>query len=426
MLDIHSLLVPFAITLAIGFLIGAERESLRLHEKVTILAGLRTFLFVSIWGFVSAVLDLIGISHFFLISSIALVGFVGMAQYIRGIKEGITGLTTALALILTFLLGGLSLHLQPPLVLALGIITALILSFKNKFQYVLGIIPRDAVLATVQFAVLSAAILPFLPNSYIDPWNFLNPYTAWWIVVLISGVSFIGYLLHLIIGSRGSLILTAAVGGLISSTAVTSSMAQLSKSTKLSEKLLVTACVITTTIAAVRILFTTTAVNADMFQVLLIPAIVFVLIGSLFIYFWHRQSENQEELPSKLDGFDNPFRLPAALSFAILFIVIKFLARNSTAFLGSSGLYLTSLIAGLADIDAISLSISELLGQGSITILQAHFAALIAFMSNVAMKLGIIVVFAAPALRAYMWRYSLAILTSGTATALILSRFYFN
>lgn len=427
MLDIHTLLIPFGIALAVGFLIGAERESLRIHEKVQILAGLRTFLFATMWGFITAMLDQNGVNFLFISSLFALVLFIGLALYIRGQNEGGVGLTTAFALVISFLLGGLTLYLPPPVVLALGVITALILSFKNKFQYILGIIPRDAVMATVQFAVLSAAILPFLPNQYIDPWQILNPYTAWWIVVLISGVSFLGYFLHLIIGSQGSLMLTAAIGGLVSSTAVTSSMAQLSKSTKLSEMLLVTGCAITTTVAAIRILITTSAVNADMFEVMIVPALVFFFIGLVFIWWWQRKIQKTTEVvPQGFDGFGNPFRLPAAVGFALFFIVIKFLARNSTIFLGSSGLYITSLFAGIADIDAISLSVSELLGQGSITALQAHVAAVLAFMSNVGMKLLIVILFAAPRMRKYMWRYSLAILVGGAVSTLILSWSYFN
>lgn len=423
--DFANLLIPFAISLVVGFLIGAERESLRLHQNVKVLAGLRTFLFVGIWGFLSAVLQTHGFSPFFMVSFVMLVLLVIMAEFVRSTKEGLVGLTTGMALILTFVLGAMTVFFDPRMVLALAVVIAMILSFKSNFTRFLGILPREAVLATLQFAVLSAAILPFLPNTYIDPWQFFNPYIAWWIVVLISGISFVGYLLNLLLGSQKSVILTAAVGGLISSTAVTSSMAQLSKTTRISHKLLLTGCILTSTIAALRIWMTTSTLNGAMFFTLMGPVITFAVIGSIFIWF-ARSKDTKDTESEAVGGFTNPFSLKSALAFAAFFVFITFIAKTTTSMFGSKGLYFTSLFAGLADIDAISISVSQLFLRGTITQTEALIATTTAFLSNIWVKWSIVAFFAGDGLAKYLLRYTIAITLGGLGAVYLLSQFYFN
>lgn len=425
MFDFATLLTPFAIALAIGILIGAERESLKIHNQMKVLAGLRTFVFVSLLGFVSAIVEQYGISNFFIVAFFLLGIVVAVEQIIRGFKQDLVGLTTGMALILTFVLGGLTLFIDPRIVLALGIVTSLILSFKSSITHIFGIIPREAVLATVQFAVLSGAILPFLPNTYIDPWNFFNPYVAWWIVVLISGISFVGYILHLIFSSRSSILLTSAVGGLISSTAVTSTMAQLSQKSGLTTKLLLTGCILTTTISAISTLIVTTTINHSMFVILVGPMSIFALISALFIWRW-QPKKDQNASNESMGGFKNPFQLKSALTFALVFVVIAFLAKTSTLFLGASGLYVTSILVGLANVDAMSISISQLLAGNSITAGQAMIGVTLAILSSLWVKWFVLRFFAEKNLAKYMLFYTIAV-TLGTLISIgVLQVFYYQ
>lgn len=423
MLDFATLLTPFAIALAIGVLIGAERESLKIHSQMKVLAGLRTFTFVSLLGFVSAIVEKYGITNFFIVSFFVLGMVIAVEQIIRGFKQDLIGLTTGMALILVFVLGGLTLFIDPRIVLALGIVTSLVLSFKSRITHIFGIIPREAVLATVQFAVLSGAILPFLPNTYIDPWNFFNPYVAWWIVVLISGISFVGYILHLILSSRSSVLLTSAVGGLISSTAVTSTMAQLSQKSTLATKLLLTGCILTTTISAISTVVITSTINHSMLLILVGPMSVFVLIGALFIWRW-QPKKDQTASSESMGGFKNPFQLKSALTFALVFVIIAFLAKTSTLFLGASGLYVTSIVVGLANVDAMSISISQLLASNSITAGQAMTGVILAILSSLWVKWFILRFFAERNLAKYMLFYTIAITLGTLISAALLSRFY--
>lgn len=425
MLDFATLLTPFAITLAIGILIGAERESLKVHSQLKVLAGLRTFTFVSLLGFISAVVQQNGVTNFFTVTFFLLGIVITAEQIIRGFTQNLVGLTTAMALLLTFVLGGLTMFMDPRIVLALGIVVALVLSFKSSISHLLGIIPREAVLATVQFAVLSGAILPFLPNTYIDPWNFFNPYVAWWIVVLISGISFIGYILHLLLSSRSSILLTSAVGGLISSTAVTSTMAQLSQKSTLATKLLLTGCILTTTISAISTLIITTTINHAMFLLLVGPMATFALISGLFIWRWQPRKD-QNTSSESMGGFKNPFQLKSALTFALVFVIIAFLAKTSTLYLGANGLYITSILVGLANVDAMSISISQLLATNSISAAQAMTGVILAILSSLWVKWFVLRLFAEKTLAKYMLIYTIGITLGTIITTILLGQFYFG
>ena len=244
-----SVLAALGVALAIGVLIGLERESLRQHQNVSILAGLRSFVFISLWGFLSSYISTIWLSWFFPVAFFSFILLIGLAYFVRSTKGELSGgMTTEIACILTFLLAGLSLHMDNRIVLALGVLVALVLSVKVAFANILKRYPREAVIATIQFAVLTAVILPFLPNEYIGPWQFFNPYVAWWIVVLVTGMSYVGYLLHLFLSSRSSIFLTSILGGIVSTTALTTTFSQLSKVTKLPASLLICGCIIASSI----------------------------------------------------------------------------------------------------------------------------------------------------------------------------------
>lgn len=398
-----SVLAALGVALAIGVLIGLERESLRQHQNVSILVGLRSFVFISLWGFLSSYISTIWLSWFFPVAFFSLILLISLAYFVRSTKGELSGgMTTEIACILTFLLAGLSLHMDNRIVLALGVVVALVLSVKVAFTNILKRYPREAVIATIQFAVLTAVILPFLPNEYIGPWQFFNPYVAWWIVVLVTGMSYLGYILHLLISSRSSIFVTSAIGAMVSSTAITNTLAQLSKSTRLPASLFVCGCIVASTIAALRVWFTASVINASLITLLAIPMGLIVITGLIFLWVWRSQTATVEETAA----FENPFQLKKAITFAFIFVMVAFFARSSIALFGTSGLYLTSAIAGIADVDAMTITTSQLLGGGTITKLQALTAILLVFLSNMAMKCGIVFGFGHPTMRRMMLKYT--------------------
>lgn len=417
-----ALLLPsLGISIAIGMLIGLERESYRLHGANTI-AGLRTFMFISLWGFLTGVIANVWLMAFLPVSFVALIAILAIAYFSRVAQGEKHGLTTEMAAIVTFLLTSLSLQLDHSIVLALGVLVALALSTKNVFTHWLTVLPREAMIATVQFAVLSAAILPFLPNEYMGPWHFFNPYVAWWMVVLVSGISFVGYILNLLIGERSSIMVSSAVGGLVSSTAVTTSMAQQSKQSHGPVSLFVTGCIIASSVCALRVLMTATLVHNSIFTILALPMISLAVIGGLFVWRLHHKSVDVEE-HTKLD---NPFQIGSAITFALLFVVISFLARTSTTFFGAQGLYITSLLAGVADVDAMTISASQLVNLGSISTIQASNAILLVFLSNMLVKCGIACLFGHRSLRKMMLIYTVIVVLVILLAFAFLHLGYFN
>lgn len=388
-MDIFSpLLTSLGLSIGIGVLVGLERESYRQSGANTI-AGLRTFIFISVWGFLTGVIAQTLFMAFLPVSFFCLVVTLVAVYYSRESQGEKHGLTTEMAAIVTFLLASLSLQLDHSIILALGVLVALALSTKNIFIRWLTVFPREAVLATVQFAVLSAVVLPFLPNQYMGPWHFFNPYVAWWMVVLVSGISFVGYVLNLIFSSRNSILVSAAIGGLVSSTAVTTSMSQLSKHASGSVSLFITGCIVASSIASLRVLTTASIIYRPIFFVLVLPMFLLAIIGSIFAWRIYSKKVTSEDKVS----FNNPFQIGSAITFAILFVVISFLARTSTGFLGIQGLYLTSLFAGVADVDAMTISASQLASFGTITASQASITVLLVFLSNMIVKCAITLVF---------------------------------
>jgi len=417
----ESLFVPLLISLAIGTLIGLERESLRIHQKTRTIAGLRTFIFISLWGFLTSLISKELHIVFLFVSFAAFVMILLVAYYIYSKTVATAGLTTEIAAILTFLLSALVLFVDIRFILALGILVALTLSFKPTFTRLLQIVPRQAVLATVQFAVLSAVILPFLPNEYFGPWQFFNPYITWWVIVLISGLSFVGYILHLFLGSRGSVMITSGIGGMISSTAVTSSLSHLSRTSRLPTNLLYSGLILTSAISFLRVLLETSIISHAVFVTLLIPIVATTVTSGIFLFFLQSKNRSAPETMT----FKNPFKLRSALGFGLFFVLIAFLVKASNVFLGAQGLYITSIFAGLADIDAITISLSQLTNSGAIAGVQAMTGITLAVISNLWVKLSIVLIFADRSLRKVMVFYTATITLVAVSLSFLLHFFYF-
>lgn len=208
-------------------------------------------------------------------------------------------------------------------------------------------------------------------------------------VVLVSGISFVGYVLNLLFTSRKSILVSSAIGGLVSSTAVTTSMSQLSKHATGSVSLFVTGCIVASSIASLRVLTTASIIYRPIFFVLFLPMFLLAIIGGIFIWRIYNRPVITEEKVS----FDNPFQIGSAITFAILFVVISFLARTSTGFFGIQGLYVTSLFAGVADVDAMTISASQLASLGTISANQASITVLLVFLSNMVVKCAITLFF---------------------------------
>jgi uncharacterized membrane protein (DUF4010 family) len=217
----------FVVALALGFLIGLERESASSDRKLQYFAGVRTYTIISLYGFGCAWLQYINVSFALPIGmvSIAALAVVG---YLAKLKEGRIGSTSEVAALLTFLIGVLTMLTDVWVPMSLGIISTILLSEKAGLDNFVDKLDKSEFLAVLKFLLVTVIILPVLPNRDYTQFH-LNPTRIWQIVILVSTIGFVGYFLSKKFGSRLGLWLSGLLGGIASSTAVSIAAARIAK-----------------------------------------------------------------------------------------------------------------------------------------------------------------------------------------------------
>ncbi|UCH25127.1 MAG: MgtC/SapB family protein [Trueperaceae bacterium] len=342
----------------LGLLIGLERERKR-NLLGSIVAGVRTFPLIALIGSsvgqLSAFTPLLPIAGFLAITTL-----IGLA-YWRSSEGEKMGATTEVAALVAFGLGVLAGYGEFVVALAGAVITTGILSLREELRSFVGAITREDLFATVQFLALSLVILPLVPNRSLGPWGVWNPRTIWLLVVLISGISFVGYIATKIVGTRRGIGISGLLGGLASSTAVTLSFSEQSrKQTDLSH-LYSVGVFGASAIAAPRLLFLIGVVQPALIPYALVPLGTLLLIPTLMGLIMAKRLSATEIESIQLT---NPFELRPALQFAALFVLILLLTRAADEFFGQEGLYLAIVLAGVTQLDAVTLSLGKQIGGG--------------------------------------------------------------
>ncbi|MGZ7136391.1 MAG: MgtC/SapB family protein, partial [Methanobacterium sp.] len=301
------------------------------------------------------------------------------------------GITTEVSAILTFILGALcftDVGLQ--IVPILAIIITTLLAVKPYLHTFARKISQKEIMNTLKFLIVAFVILPLLPDQTFGPLNVFNPYQIWLIVVFISGISFAGYILMKFIGAERGISVTGIIGGLVSSTAVTTAMAARVKESDFIIRAAVFATVVASSMMFLRVLFEVTVINPNLIDLLVIPMLSMGLLGiglSLIAWKTTKIREVGEDLKLK-----NPFSLRPALIFGFLFIVILFASKIAEIYFGNGGLYITSIISGVADVDAITISMA-ILAKNTISPDVAVTAITLAAISNTIIKFFIAMFF---------------------------------
>ncbi|MGZ7117793.1 MAG: MgtC/SapB family protein [Methanobacterium sp.] len=380
--------MKFLISFAIGALIGTERE--RKQFEVKEFAGIRTFMLIAVFGTSSAFLSVF-YPNFIIIAFLGLIALIGLSYMAATRESNDIGITTEVSAILTFILGALcftDVGLQ--IVPILAIIITTLLAVKPYLHTFARKISQKEIMNTLKFLIIAFVILPLLPNQTFGPLNVFNPYQIWLIVVFISGISFAGYILMKFIGAERGVSATGIIGGLVSSTAVTTAMAARVKESDVIIRAAVFATVVASSMMFLRVLFEVTVINSNLINLLVIPMISMGLLGiglSLIAWKTTKIREVGEDLKLK-----NPFSLRPALIFGLLFIVILFASKIAEIYFGNGGLYITSIISGVADVDAITISMS-ILAKNTISPEVAVTAITLATISNTIIKFFIAMFF---------------------------------
>ena len=409
-----ALAIRFAAALGLGVILGLERERTKAEEGG--FAGVRTFGLIGLAGGLAAFLgDTLGAP------SLAVVLFVGVAgllvaSYSLGPSRG-AGITTELSALLAFTLGFLCVREHVPLAAGLAVMSGGVLALRDWLHRVAQRIETADVEATLKFALVSLIILPLVPNEPLGPapFDLLTPYKVWLMVVLISGLNFSSYLLVKVLGPEHGIGLTGLLGGLVSSTAVTLGFAQRSREKGAEPNALALGTLIAWTIMFARIVVIV-AVLVPALALLLLAWMGVLGLASLGIafYLWrHEASEKQHQVASG----SNPFELGSAIRFGLAFGVISLGAHAAQIYFGKAGLYLASALAGLTDVDAITLSMTELVRGGAEELPTAARAIVIAALSNTVAKGVMSASLGSPELRRIMAPATAALLVIGLAAA---------
>ncbi|ARV15070.1 MgtC/SapB family protein [Polaribacter sp. SA4-12] len=369
------------ISLGIGLIIGLEREYDRLKEKG--FAGIRTFPIVAILGFSVGNLTDFFSNWFVIIGFGSFILFLAFQHFVKKKEECGQGLTTNLALIATFVLGVMVSVDYYKEAVATAVIIVTLLSLKTRFRSVISNITSEELFAFIKFSIIALLILPFLPNKTFDSEGLLNPFEIGSIIVIVSFLNFIGYFLVKFVGSKRGIILTAILGGLISSTAVAWNYASRSKESPALSKKYSAGIIVASAIMFPRLAFLSYIFNNAILKELAIPFSLLTMICIIATLLLMRKDDNKPDTDIKLG---NPLNVLNAISFGAVYVIILFAVFYSNQFFGENGLFYSALIAGLADTDAITISMAKFSLEGE-KLKLASSVIIAATISNMLVKL---------------------------------------
>ena len=378
-------LIRLVVGLGIGFLIGLEREHAALTKTIKPFAGIRTIILVVLLAFLSMMMYYMISPWILMISLIGLFGLVSFSYFV--VHRDDAGGTTELSVIISFFLGMLTFLGFMEISLAITMIVVGLLSSKIRLHRFIGTITSEELVAVIRFGVIALLIFPFLPNYAIDPYDVINLREVGLIVLLTSGLSFIGYILMRVFGKDYGILLTGIVGGIISSTMITWIFAKKSKEQPSLVHNCMAAIMAASTVMMVRVIIWVFIFNAPLFNDLLVPIFLIILtsLACTLYYNYKAKKQPKEDLDIPLG---KPLNLRTAVFFAALYMgVLLFISFSSEKF-GDKGIYLTTAIASLTDVNAIIISLTKLAGD-SLTFIIASNAIVLATLSNTIVKIGI-------------------------------------
>src|SRR3989338_4655307 len=264
----------FILAIALGALIGLEREYARFHDRGHAYAGIRTFPLLALVGALAAFLGQV-LSIWILFISMVIVGVLIITAYIMISKQDPkhSGTTSEVAGLLVFFIGMFSYYGEFTFAITLTVIITIILYARSMLHHFAERITRKEMVDTIVFVMIAFVVLPFLPDTWYGPLELFNPYILWFMVVLISGISFAGYVLMKFYGQKG-IELAGILGGLVSSTGVTMSFAERSRKETKIFKALALGVIAANGIMFFRVLVVLSVVNKDMLWKVFLPLCV--------------------------------------------------------------------------------------------------------------------------------------------------------
>jgi uncharacterized membrane protein (DUF4010 family) len=393
-----------------GAAVGVERQrSGHASGPEARLGGVRTFTLLGATAGIAGWLTAHGYpvpAGFLLAGALALT----VAGYVRASRIDIDATTEVAALVVlgAGLLAGLG---ELRLSAGLTTVTVLLLAEKPRLHGMVARIDETTLLAAARFAVMSVVILPLLPEGPFGPGPGVRPRELWLLVLLFSGISFVGYIAQRLAGSAGYP-LTGLLGGMVSSTSVTLTFARLSQTHDGRSQALATGAIAASAMSLLRVCVVVAVLDSSLLQTLawyLVPPFVVAAAGSLAA--WRRLDHTAEAPPA----VGNPLQVRAAVEMAALFLVVLYVVHAVRGAVGDAGLLASGFVLGLTDVDALTLSMTRSVATGT-SIDAACRAIAVGIVANSMMKAGIAAVMGA---RRFAW-LSAGVLLTMAATGVVM------
>jgi uncharacterized membrane protein (DUF4010 family) len=396
-----DLLIDSAIAIGIGLFIGLERE----HSSASLdqatsengsqasaresMLGVRTFALLALFG--SVIGTFAQENPWVPVAALLAVGGLIAIVTNTATKEG-RGLTTEVAALATFMLGAM-IHRERGLSVTLAIATALLLISKPWFRTFVPRVRRMDLVSTLQLAIVLAIVLPLLPDEARDPWHVLSPRKIGIFVALIAGISYVGYVLHRLLGDKRAAWLSGLVGGLASSTAVTAAMAQQahrSPSLRVHSQL---ATLLASAVMCVRVFVVSAIIAVDVAAQLAVPLAAMaapLLAGAIWKWRATKSDRAPAESSDRSDAHElelkNPFSLIPAIKWGALFAAILVVSAIAKDTIGNAGIVATAAASGLVDVDVITIAAARQVQAGQTAQGLAALAITVAVVSNTIVK----------------------------------------
>lgn len=379
-------LIGLAVAVSLGFLIGIQRGWVNREKAAgSRIAGVRTHALIALLGGLSGLLATL-FSELILGFVFIALAIVITAAYISSLSsEKNHSITSHIGMLITFALGALATLGMPVIAASSAVITTFILDNKKEIHGALSRLQENELDAGLKLLLISVVMLPLLPNEGYGPWQAINPYEIWWMVVLIASISFVGYFAMKVAGAEKGILFTSLFAGLSSSTALTLHFSRLSRENNALSPLLASGILAACGTMFPRVLLVCFLINPDLFNNLW-PAISVMAVTTYIPAFliWRM---NRAVILDEVTLKQNPLELSSALFFGAILLSIVLLAKALNEWFGDAGVLILAAISGITDVDAITLTLSRQ-SENGLALITAALGITIAASVNSIVKAG--------------------------------------
>lgn len=376
---------PFLISLGIGLMLGLERE-----RRPTARVGLRAFSMIALLGTTLALLSQQLDNAWLLIAGLLLVGGVLVAAQRTAAEGQEPDTVTLFSALICYCLGAMLWLGHRDLAVALALVVVSMLYFKAELHGISHKLTHQDLVAFLQFSLISFIVLPLLPDQGYGPYQSLNPFNMWLMVVLVSGLGLAGYIVLRIFGEGRGVALIGLLGGLVSSTATTMVYSRQVRKAQVAHPVALTVILIATLVVQARLSVIAAVMAYEVLPQLLPVMALGLMFGSLPA--WQAWRTLETDASTAPPVVANPVGLRAALTFGALFGIVLLAAAWLQDIAGTGGVYAVALASGLTDVDVITLSALQMFKSSSLTHTEVVHVIVLAVLANLISKASLVAI----------------------------------